>query len=233
MRLRSFNPAATLKVSSLRVLAWFFLILFLCGAYVARGVLASHVRALPSTTPTVSPAAGSSFAIADLDGDHRPDVASIEPGHGGSRAGAYWVRLRLSEAGKSFIRVNAPGGGLSIEARDVNGDNAVDLVFATKWLGQPVAVLLNDGHGNFSQAQFSNFPGAFSRAKAGLRNTVANPSDDLGIAQDSFNGLFVLAAARAHAPPHAERSYLADLRFSRKTLSILTAGRAPPAAGLR
>jgi hypothetical protein len=46
--------------------------------------------------------------------------------------------------------VTAPAGGLHVVPRDVNGDNALDLLVSTAWLHQPVAVLVNDGHGYFT-----------------------------------------------------------------------------------
>ena len=57
----------------------------------------------------------------------------------------------------SFI---APLGGLEIIPRDVNGDQALDLVVSAQWLKGPVAVLLNDGHGNFTVTDPGNYPSA-------------------------------------------------------------------------
>src|SRR5271170_3994083 len=62
----------------------------------------------------------------------------------------YSVQLHLSSVGQHSIQLVAPAGGLQIEARDVNGDDAIDLVLTTAWLKQPVAIFLNDGHGSFS-----------------------------------------------------------------------------------
>ena len=106
------------------------------------------------------------FAAADLDGDHRPDVANVETdGHSAGDVD-YRIQLKLSSTGNRSIQVRGPFGGLAIEARDVNGDNAVDLVVSSAYFGRPVAVLLNDGHGSFSRAAPSDFPAAFSSSKA-------------------------------------------------------------------
>jgi hypothetical protein len=101
---------------------------------------------------------GLPFAIGDFDGDLRPDIASIHPGHNGCSNGDYWVEIQLTSAARQSFRVVAPLGGLQIEARDVNGDDALDLVISTAWLRQPVSILLNDGRGHFSAVD----PSAFS-----------------------------------------------------------------------
>ena len=203
-----------------------FLLLLICGAYAPGVVAASDSRSAPTASSAISPAPDSSFAIADLDGDHRPDIASVQPGRGGLRGG-YWVGLRLSEAGRRYIRLAGPSGGLRVEARDVNGDNAVDLVFATAWLGKPVAVLLNDGHGNFSQAKPSSFPHAFSHAKSHLTDGAANGFVDLGIARES-SSVFSPLTNSAHAPPQPLGFRLADTRSPRSVTLIFTSDRAPP-----
>jgi hypothetical protein len=112
---------------------------------------------------TIAPVA--SFAIADFDGDQRPDLADVLVGqnsYGG--AGSYRIELQLSAVGLQSVRVLAPAGGLRIEARDVNGDRAVDLVLSSAWLSKPVAILLNDGRGGFSQVEPTAFAGAFADA---------------------------------------------------------------------
>jgi hypothetical protein len=108
---------------------------------------------------------GLTFAIADFDGDLRPDLASIQDGHSTSDTSTYWIHFQLSTAGQQSIQLVAPPGGLRIEARDVNGDHAVDLVFTTAWFRRPVAILLNDGHGSFSRAEPTAFPAAFTESK--------------------------------------------------------------------
>jgi len=116
--------------------------------------------------PIISTGPGLQFAIADFDGDHRPDLAYVGAGQDNTNADSYWVDFRLSSQEQKCVRVIAPPGGLLIEARDVNGDQAVDLVVSTAWLRQPVAILLNDGRGSFKAANPGAFPGAFQRAES-------------------------------------------------------------------
>jgi len=108
---------------------------------------------------------GLTFAIADFDGDLRPDLVSVQAGRSDYSHTDYWIQLQLTAAGRQSIQVVAGIGGLQIAARDVNGDRAVDLVLTTAFLGQPVAVFLNDGHGSFSRAEPTAFPGAFVTSK--------------------------------------------------------------------
>jgi hypothetical protein len=71
----------------------------------------------------------------------------------------------------------APTGGLQLTSRDVNGDHFVDVVVTTAWTNQPIAVLLNDGRGNFSPSNPAAFPGAFSASRNFLASTTDEISD--------------------------------------------------------
>ena len=103
----------------------------------------------------------SQFAIADFDGDSRPDIATVDVGQSSALATRYWIGFRLSTGSQQTVGIAAPTGGLQLRSRDVNGDNYPDLIITTLWTGQPVAVLLNDGRGNFTRSEPSAFPGAF------------------------------------------------------------------------
>lgn len=105
-----------------------------------------------------APLSSSHFAIADLDGDRKPDLATVElQSVGSSRSSQYFIRLELSERGVQNFGLTAPAGGLQIVARDVNGDSFLDLLVRTEWQDDEVAVLLNDGHGNFTLADPRGF----------------------------------------------------------------------------
>src|SRR5271170_4637323 len=134
-----------------------FLLVGLAGRSPAKSAEIPHA-------PAASVGPGAQFAIADLDGDLRPDLASIQAEPNSSGTTNYWVQLQLSTTGWQSIPVVAPAGGLRIETRDVNGDNAIDLVLAEAWFDRPVAVFLNNGHGGFSRAEPNAFPGAFQEA---------------------------------------------------------------------
>src|SRR5260370_11886193 len=117
------------------------------------------------------------FAIADLDGDVRPDSARIQAELNSSGTTHYWIQLQLSALGRQSIHLVAPAGGLLIEARDVNGDQAIDLVLSTAWFRQPVAIFLNDGHGSFSRVEATAFTGAFTTSKNSLASTASRIKD--------------------------------------------------------
>jgi hypothetical protein len=98
-------------------------------------------------------------AVADLDGDHVPDVASgIRTGH--THAGySYRVDLDLSEnpEARSFSVVSQEPGGLSIEAIDIDGDHDLDLVIRGQFSLQPIGIWLNDGSGRFTEGDLKNY----------------------------------------------------------------------------
>ena len=143
----------------LRMLRGLFVCLPLLFLYVVSGITARAGGIQNAAATSAGP--GLTFAIADFDGDHRLDEASVQTGRSAAGDSDYWIQFQCSTAGRQYIRLVAPAGGLLIEARDVNGDHTVDLVFTSAWFRQPVAVLLNDGHGRFLRAEPGAFPGAF------------------------------------------------------------------------
>ncbi len=109
-------------------------------------------------TPTFTAVANANFAIADFDGDRKPDLATVDLDGFDAPNARYSIRFQLTAGPGQSIGVAAPFGGLHVAARDVNGDNALDLIVSTAWLHQPVAILLNDGHGRFTLASPAAFP---------------------------------------------------------------------------
>jgi hypothetical protein len=127
------------------------------------GVAGRANAASPATrqSPVSSAGFNSSFAIADFDGDRKPDLATVEVQKGNSSSTSqYSIRLQLTAGAVQVFGVIAPAGGLQIVARDVNGDDALDVLVSTAWQHQQVAVLLNDGHGKFTLADAGAFPAA-------------------------------------------------------------------------
>jgi hypothetical protein len=80
------------------------------------------------------------------------------------------------------VTITAPAGGLQISSRDVNGDSFPDVIVTTAWTNTPVAVLLNDGVGNFTssspsenQSAFNGFGTSWTLAADDIRDATALP----------------------------------------------------------
>jgi hypothetical protein len=171
---------------------------------------------------------GLKFAIADLDGDRRPDLAYVETGRSDVSLTDYWIRLQVTAGQGQRILVVAPTGGLQIVARDVNGDNALDLVLTSAWLNQPVAILLNDGHGIFSQADPAAFPAAFSVPGTSWSSSGDQEPGIAGFPQQSrVWGLW--AGVRLPRPRSLDDGApQSSCRFVLSSFLVSHSGRAPP-----
>jgi len=178
--------------------------------------------------PVSSLGSGLPFAIADFDGDLRPDLASIQAGQTISGSTDYWIQLQLSEVGQQSIRLVAPAGGLRIEARDVNGDHAVDLVLSTAWSNQPVAVLLNNGHGSFSRVEPAAFPEAFSESETKLASVPYQATEAVGIPPQSGTGIGPEATNLTHDRSPACPIPPSSSGFLVSPFLLSHVGRAPP-----
>lgn len=201
------------------------LLLLLLGLVAGNATANTDVQKVPVNS--VGP--GQPFAIADLDGDVRPDLASIQAGSSTSGTTDYWIQLRLTTTSRQqSIRLVAPAGGLWIEARDVNGDHAIDLVFSTAWLRRPVAILLNDGHGTFSRVEPATFPEAFSDCKTNWSSASNRAIDSIGVPPQSRTWGYTQMQLR-NPEPKASLNSRSNWAFVFNRLLLPHLGRAPPA----
>lgn len=171
----------------------------------------------------------SEFAIADFDGDSKPDFATVQSRQEDSSSTRYWIAFRLSSGSRQTLGITAPTGGLRITSRDVNGDDFLDVIVTASWTNQPVAVFLNDGRGNFTPSDPSVFPEAFETSENSwtLRtDQIADASAALSLRYPS--GDYELGD-RAFSPPEESGLLIPSTsQFAALSSSVFFFGRAPP-----
>jgi|SRR5580658_425178 hypothetical protein len=202
-----------------------FVILFLFFGFVHGGTAA---RAYAEDRPSTSLGPGLTFAFADFDGDRRPDFASVQARQNKCGSSDYSIQINLSEVGRQSIHLVAPVGGLVIEARDVDGDHAIDLVVSTAWRRQPVAIFLNDGHGTFSRAELAAFPGAFSECESKLVSASNPATDALGISPQPRAGICTEESDSGFDRSPASLILASSAGFPPDSFLTSHSGRAPP-----
>jgi hypothetical protein len=208
-------------------------LLVLCFVFGAAG----QVNAASTSTrhsPSSSAGFNSTFAIADFDGDRKPDLATVEIQKGSSAGRTqYSIRLQLTVGAAQVFGVTAPAGGLQIVAKDVNGDDALDVVVSTAWQHKQVAVLLNDGHGKFTLADPGAFPDALRNSHAEWSGATLQICDNAAIPSSWSSAKAIGVRASAFlAGDDAELTALSDFRFHIVYSVFDCAGRAPPFAVL-
>jgi len=216
------------RLATVKFVCRFFCLLFLAG-FVAGAASGSDAESVPVNSAGL----GVAFAIADFDGDLRPDVADVQIGRSDASSTDYWIQLQLSAAGRHRILVVAPSGGLQIAARDVNGDHALDLVVTAAGRSEPVAVFLNDGHGSFSRVDPADFPEAFREFEASWGSSSRYATDALGTPPQPRTGTCPAAARRSQAGSHEGVISPSQSGYLRGPLLDSHAGRAPPSKAYR
>jgi hypothetical protein len=179
---------------------------------------------------TLSSGPDLTIAIADFDGDRRLDLASVQTGRDESGSSTYWIQFQFSSSGRESVQLVAPAGGLGIEARDVNGDHTVDLIFTTAWLRRPVAILLNDGHGRFSRVEPDAFPAAFNESGTNWASGTSLRADSVALPPQSRIGKDHAKKNPLHHGSQASKIVLSTPEFPGAPVLLFSAGRAPPSA---
>ena len=170
--------------------------------------------------------------IDDFDGDYHPDQIAVETGANEFSGTQYWIDVRLSTAGRQIIPVFSVPGGIQVVARDVNGNGYLDLVLTASVLRRPVAILLNDGHGQFTRVDPEEFPRAFQDSETSWEARGHFPDDHAGLPR-SLRFLIALTPGRLSiAPSPVTRLAAANPGDFLSRGLAPHAGRAPPTSSL-
>jgi hypothetical protein len=212
-------------VTNRRLAAFAVFFVSLLFAFVAR-----RASAQPNTESTTLAGAhpGLPYAVADFDGDRQPDMATVEGGHATASVADYSIRFSLSGSGSFSIPLIAPAGGLSVEARDVNGDHVMDLIVATTWNRQPVAVFLNDGHGGFSHVEASKFRLTFDSSNGPIACAPGQQRDAVATLASESGGFCTVNRAISELQSQLKRVHMSTAFVALQEFLASNPGRAPP-----
>ncbi len=169
------------------------------------------------------------FVIADFDGDHKPDFATVNIDQSFIHETNYSIHFELSQGLELQIGLTAPSGGLQLITRDVNGDDILDLVVRTAFDSNLVAVLLNDGHGRFTLAKPEVFRTVTNEPSQHLRPEVLHQAERAVVlpSRNSF-GDRVQPLSSERIGLSAERIPCEEGFLSRGPQAHSEYGRAPP-----
>src|SRR5207248_9192297 len=169
-------------------------------------------------------------AVADLDGDHIPDIASgISIGH---TSEGYSYRVDLDFSGNPGARTlsvfSQDSTGLNIEALDIDGDHDLDLIITGR-LSQPIGIWLNDGRGRFTQGDPANYVLSGWQTRPAVQSPV-NASPVVVLHFESRR--FQIAGNRQRVNFRPADFLFGELAYSSPALSHISIGcprlRAPP-----
>ena len=169
------------------------------------------------------------FVIADFDGDHKPDFATVNADQTFIHLTNYSIHFELSKGLDAEIGLTAPSGGLQLTTRDVNGDDSLDLVVRTVFNSNLVAVFLNDGHGSFTLARRELFPSVENEPRSRLSPEALHRAER-ALSLPSRNGF----GDRVETEPSdrvktiAEPCQIEKQTWFRGFLGHSLSGRAPP-----
>jgi len=223
-----------MKTQSAPIVRWLIPAVFVCVLALEMGIalqLGGQDTFLGRQHGVLSRLSGIQVAIADFDGDWKPDLAIVETANLRRAQANYAIHLQLSAGSDLSFLVSAPDGGVRVAARDVNGDSFPDVVVSSVSDERVVAVLLNDGHGKFSRAELASYLGMTTDPDLFLHSCDQAACEQLTVAsfRSSFDGEGTDRAASfvSFSPESVKTAGIAVPAAMRMRVCR---GRAPPSA---
>ena len=225
-RMKKPNVANLGRVLPLAVLCLLGLVMGVAMQSRGTGTFAQHSAAL-------SRLSGIRVAVADFDGDWKPDLAVVEAANLPQTRANYAIRLQLSAGTDSSFLISAPNGGVRVAARDVNGDSFPDVVISSVSDQRVVAILLNDGHGKFSRVEPALYLGTATDADLFLHSCDASLCEQLSVASSRYSFDGEDAVSTAGSPTFSPESVTAlSVPVARVVATRASRGRSPPNADI-
>jgi hypothetical protein len=173
---------------------------FACAQDGAQGALSR----LSFTTPL-----DRRVAVADLDGDHKPDGAILLKSRWLGPQHNLSIQLHFTDRPNSELTFQSNSQALTVTAWDIDQDGDIDLVVEEAFSHKPISVWINEGHGDFHEGRVQDYP---SLAATGSTQIQAPPDqrDCPALSLPSQRGFekAVLTNALLARPPSNNNSLL-------------------------
>src|SRR5882724_7488178 len=101
------------------------------------------------------------WVMADFDGDRKVDLVTVVATNPAGEARRHELQVQLNTQHAPTAAVPRFVVGNRLHSRDLDGDSDRDIVLMTAF-GEPLAVWLNDGAGNFEEGSIDSFRFQFS-----------------------------------------------------------------------
>ena len=162
-----------------------------------------------AATPQLGSTAAPPLVIADLDGDHRLDVA-VGSRSGNSVAGFFYridLGLTGSTQASSFTIFDRAATGFAIATQDLDGDHDLDFIITSLPLRRPIGVWINDGTGRFERGKTGRYAPSLWAEPQTIETIPLTEDDDYAEAGSRSPLFFPVVLARSQIPDRVRRTY--------------------------
>jgi hypothetical protein len=203
------------------------------GVFAVLVALALAAPSIAAATPELGSTSAPPLIIADLDGDHKLDVA-VGSRSGDSVAGFFYridVGLSGSAQSSSFTIFDRLATGLNVTTIDLDGDHDLDFVITSLPLRHPIGVWINDGTGRFVRGEASHYSASIWTERQDIRSLPRMDSNDVAEAGSRLPAFHLVVFARAQIPQQIRQTYWLPEVLAAPSVSIDSRPplRAPPA----
>ena len=172
---------------------------------------------------------GPTLAVADLDGDGKPDGAILLASDDLRGLGNFDVELHFTHHSNTDIRFQSADPAITVEALDIDHDGDIDLIIEQSLTRKRLQVWINDGHGNFEKGRMEDFPSAVAptRDQIRLSEHLDYPAVSLPT-QRGFETMLMACHIAGRPPSESDLATSSTTLFRPDHAASLTHSRAPP-----